>query len=113
MTTLDALWAEYARRPRPPQLGATVDGVRLGEVDDEIQDVITSNFGMGVDSGLWRVARLGLALADAERVLPAIPAGETREYFVLLVAVARAALESIVRGELEASDDRGGGHLLP
>jgi hypothetical protein len=104
--TLEALWAEYSRRPRPVHIGATVDGVRLGELDDEIQDVIGS-LGMGPDLGLGRVARLGLAVADAERVLPAIPPGEKREYVALLAALGRAALASLVRGELEpvASDD--------
>ena len=93
--TFDALWAEYARRPRPPHLGATIGGVRLGEVDDDIQDVVAS-MGMGPELGVSRVARLGLAVADAECVLPMLPQGETRDYFILLVAIGRAALTSLV-----------------
>ncbi len=105
--TLEALWAEYARRSRPAHIGAAIDGVRLGELDDEIQDVISS-WGMGRDLGLSRVARLGLAVADAERVLPATAPGEEREYVALLAALGRAALVSLVRGvtEREASNLR-------
>lgn len=112
MMTLEALWAEYSRRPRPAQIGATIGGVRLGELEDEIQDVITS-FGMGPEFGAWRVARLGLAVADAERVLPAIPPGEDREYVALLAALGRAALASLadpsflIQAESPPIDGRG------
>lgn len=99
--TLEALWAEYARCPRPMHIGATISGVRLGELDDEIQDVIGS-WGMGPELGLGRVARLGLAVADAERVLPAIPPGENRAYVALLAALGRAALASLARENPES-----------
>lgn len=102
--TFEALWAEYSCRPRPAHIGGTVDGVPLGELDNEIQDVISS-WSMGPDLGLWRVARLGLAVADAERVLSATPAGENREYVALLAALGRAALTSLAhpRQERETS----------
>ena len=101
MTSLEQLWAEYGRRPRPPDIGDTVDGARLGQLDDDVQDVLGS-LGMGPDLGLWRVAKLGRALAEIERVLPKIESVKTREYFSHVVVLSRAALDSIAQGDLDA-----------
>ncbi len=100
MNTREELWVEYQRRPRPPNLGDTINGVSLGEVDDEVQDVLGS-WGMGAELGLWRVARLGRAVADLERVLPLIAPEETRQYFTLVGALGRAALDSLAEGEFD------------
>jgi hypothetical protein len=83
----EELWAEYQRRPRPPNIGDTIAGVSLGDVDDDIQDVLGS-WEMGAGIGLWRIARIGLAVANLERVMPLIPSGEGREYFALGAAAA-------------------------
>lgn len=100
MSALDALWAEYSRRPRPPNIGDVVGGVCLGDLEDEVQDVITS-FAMGPELGLMRMARLGLAVADAERIRPTMPTGEAREYVTLLAELGRAALQSVADGDLD------------
>ncbi|MGH7549048.1 MAG: hypothetical protein ACREMM_12900 [Gemmatimonadales bacterium] len=96
MNTREELWADYQRQSRPPNIGDTISGVSLGEVDDDVQDVLGS-WGPQLDAR--RVARLGRAAADLERVLPLIAPQETREYFALVSALARAALDAIAEGE--------------
>ena len=96
MNTREKLWAEYQRRPRPPNIGDAIAGVSLGEMDDDVQDVLGS-WGPQLDA--WRVARLGRAVANLERVLPLITPPETRQYFDLVSALGRAALEAIANGE--------------
>ena len=96
MHSREELWAEYQRRPRPPNVGDTIQGVSLGEVDDDVQDVLGS-WGPQLDA--WRVARLGRAVANLEAILPLITPGETREYFLLVGALGRSALEAIADGE--------------
>lgn len=98
MNTREELWAEYQRRPRPPNIGDTINGVSLGEVDDDVQDVVGS-WAMGADLGVWRVARLGRAVADLERILPLIAPEETRRYFALVSVLGRSALDSLAQGE--------------
>ncbi len=99
MTTREELWAEYQRRPRPPNIGDIIDGVSLGEVDDDVQDVLGS-WEMGADLGVWKVAALGRAVANLERILPLIAPEETRQYFALVSALGRSALDSLAQGEL-------------
>ena len=106
MNTVEKLWTQYQVMPRPATIGDTIAGVSLGQLDDDVQDVMSS-WGMGPDLGLWRVAQLGRAAADLERILPLIEHEETREYFTLLRALARAALNAIADRELEAPKARG------
>jgi len=103
MPTLDDLFGEYGRRRFPANIGDEVAGVRLGELDDEVQDVIGSYCGMGLEVGMWRVARLGLAYGDIMRVLPHILQEDTRTYFVWLADLARAGLESMRELDLTTS----------
>jgi len=100
MNTREELWAEYQRRPRPPNIADTISGVSLGEVDDDVQDVLGS-WGMGAELGVSRIAKLGQAIANLERVLPLIRPEETRQYFALVSALGHAALESIAQGEFD------------
>jgi hypothetical protein len=100
MNTREELWAEYQRLPRPPNIGDTINGVSLGEVDDDVQDVLGS-WGMGADLGMSRVATLGLAVANLERILPLIAPEETRQYFALVSALGRSALDSLAQGEFD------------
>lgn len=86
---------EYGRARRPANIGARVDGVLIGELDDTVQDVASSFAGMGSAVSSVRVAQLGLALADITRVLPSLEPEATRAYFDLGARVARATLASI------------------
>jgi hypothetical protein len=92
---LETLWAAYGRRARPADIGARVMGVLLGDLDDEVQDVVGSYAGMRADAGMPRAARLGLAYGEIRRVLPGIERAETRIYFEHLAELANAALESM------------------
>lgn len=92
MPTFDELRETYERTPFPTNIGDTIAGVRLGELDADVQDVF-DNWDLGAVLGLQRVARLGLALATTERVLLAIEPGEARDYVIMLEKVARAALK--------------------
>lgn len=38
MTSFRDLWTAYGHEPRPANIGAVIDGVRIGALDDEIQD---------------------------------------------------------------------------
>ncbi len=95
MHQLQELFAEYNRRPFPANIGDEISGIRLGELNDEVQSIIGSYLGMGLDIGSWRVARLGLVYGDIMRMLPEIAQDDTREYFTWLAALAHAALESM------------------
>ena len=95
MATFDELSIAYASDKRPANIGARVEGALLGELDDEVLDVTGSYRGLRDDVGAWRVARLGLALAEIERILPAIEPAPTRVYFEHLALLARAALVEI------------------
>lgn len=99
MAKFDELWAGYSRERRPANLGAWVNGVAIGDLDDEIQDVAGSYAGLRGKLGAWRAARLGLALAEVERILPGLEPAETRAYFERLAALARAALAEIASQE--------------
>ena len=105
MNTLERLLAQYQVTPRPPDIGDSIAGVSLGDVDDDVQDVLGS-WGIGADLGLWKLARLGRAAADLERALPLIHREETREYFTLVRALARSALDCIADGNFDASDKK-------
>jgi hypothetical protein len=94
MATFDQLRDEYDRRAVPANIGDTVEGVRLGELDADVQDVL-DNWDLGPVLGLQRVARLGLGLATAECLLLAMEPGETRDYVAFLSEVASAALSWI------------------
>ena len=99
MATFDELWGRYGRDRRPGNIGATIGGVAIGELDDEIQDVASSYAGLRREVGAWRVGRLGLALAELERLLPLVEPPATRAYCDRLAALARAALAEIATGE--------------
>jgi len=93
MSSFQELWLEYGRARRPANIGARVEGLLIGELDDTVQDVASSFAGMGSAVGSARVAQLGLALADITRVLPSLE--PTRAYFDLASRVARATLAAI------------------
>jgi hypothetical protein len=99
MATFDDLWFAYGRDPRPANIGAMVDGVRIGDLDDEIQDVAGSYAGLRGDLGTSRVARLALALEAVTRLLPTIEPIETRRYFERLTLLGHAALVEIADAE--------------
>ena len=99
MATAEELWSRYGRDPRPANLGAVIGGVRIGDLDDEIQDVAGSYAGLRRELGAWRVARLGLALAQVEQLLPVIEPSATKAYFERLAELARATLAEIAIDE--------------
>jgi hypothetical protein len=101
MSSVEELWAVYGRERRPANIGDRVAGMLLGELDDEVQDIVSSYMGMGMGEEVdaLRVARLGLALAEITRVLPEIQPTATREYFQRLADLARAALAAIADRE--------------
>jgi hypothetical protein len=99
MAEFDDLWVAYSRDRRPSNLGARVNGVAIGDLDDEIQDVAGSYAALRGKLGTWRAARLGLALAEVERILPRLEPAETVAYFERLAALARAALAEIASQE--------------
>jgi hypothetical protein len=92
----EALWADYQQRPRPENIGDHVSGLSLGELDDDVAAAASSYASMGEEVPGWHVARLGLALADLQRVLPADTPVSTREYVTLVAALATATLQAIV-----------------
>jgi hypothetical protein len=99
MATFQDLWFAYGRTPRPPNIGARVDGVLIGDLDDEIQDVASSYAALGSELDAWRVARLGLALAEVTRLLPSLEPEVTRAYFDLLARLARSTLVELAKRE--------------
>jgi hypothetical protein len=99
MASFQELWQEYGRDRRPANIGAVVNGVRIGDLDDEIQDVAGSFAGLGSAIDAARVARLGNALDQLMLVLPSIEPAETRSYFERLARLARAALAAIATHE--------------
>jgi hypothetical protein len=106
VTTFDELWAWYGQAPRPANVADRVDGVALADVDDDVQDVASrhqgrraAEFAAGDDVLLVRdLARLGLAVADLTRVLPAIGPAATHAYFARVAALGRAMLVDVARG---------------
>lgn len=99
MASFQDLWAQYSRDPRPANIGAVVDGVRIGDLDDEIQDVAGSYAGLRADLDAKRVARLGLALQTVTRLLPLLEPPATQRYFARLAALARSILAEIADRE--------------
>jgi hypothetical protein len=95
MSAFQELWLEYGRARRPANIGARVDGVLIGDLDDTVQDVATSFAAMGSAIDSARVARLGLAFADITRLLASLEPEATRAYFDLAAQVARATLADI------------------
>ena len=91
----EELWAEYQQRPRPGNIGDHVSDASLGELDDDVAAAASSYADMGEDVPGWHVARLGLALADVQRVLPDIIPVSTQEYFTLVTALATVTLQAI------------------
>ena len=100
MVTFNEAWAAYSRDARPANIGGEVNGVRIGALDDEVQDIAGSYAGLREDVGSWRVARLGLALDQLGRILPAIEPAATRAYFERLAVLARAALAELADPEV-------------
>ena len=103
MSKLDDVWSQFAHAPWPPDIGDTVLGVRIGELDDDVFAVLSSYQGMGADLGQWRVAELGLALAELVRIMPQLTSPELKRYVTQLADVARAALEEMARGDAWAT----------
>jgi hypothetical protein len=95
MAAFQDLWLVYGRTSRPANIGARVDGVLIGDLDEQVQDIAASFAAMGSAVSSARVARLGLALADIMRVLPSLEPEATRAYFDLAAQVARATLVEI------------------
>ena len=79
---------------RPPDADS-VDGIQLGELDGEISALVSAYLAAPEAVPAFRVARLGLAVADLTRVLPKIEPEGTRRYFQMVESVARAALVAI------------------
>src|SRR5688572_19038243 len=97
MPSVEELWNAYGRDRRPDNIGAIVDGIRLGELDDDIQDVVSSYAGLGAGISVYQVAKLSVALARTIRVLPSITPVETRAYFERLATLAEAVLAELAR----------------
>lgn len=95
MATFAELWSQYACDRRPANIGAVVDGVHIGDLDDEIQDVAGSFAGLGSELGAPLVACLGLALETVTHLLPRLEPVETRAYFERLALLAHTALAEI------------------
>jgi hypothetical protein len=100
MSRLDDVWTEFADLPWPPDIGDTVLGVRIGELDDDVLATLSAYRAMGADLGQWRVAELGLAHAELTRILPQLPSPALKSYVTQLADLARAALEEMARGEV-------------
>ena len=103
MPKLDDMLSDFIDLPWPPDIGDTVLGVRVGELDDDVLAVISSYRAMGADIGQWRVAELGLALAELVRIVPQVASPDLRDYVTRLADVARAALEEMARGDAWAT----------
>ena len=103
MSRLDDLWTQFAELPWPPDIGDTVLGVRIGELDDDVLAILSAYRGMGADLGQWRVAELGLAHAELTRIIPQLASPGMKEYVSRLADLARAALEEMARGDVWAS----------
>ncbi len=95
MASFQNLWFEYSRDRRPTNIGDVVNGIRIGDLDDEIQDVAGSFAGLGADIDAVPVARLGLALERVTGLLPSLEPADTRAHFDRLTRLARAALVEI------------------
>ena len=96
---LRKLWTEYGNRALPADIGQEVAGHKIGDLDDEAQDAISSYFGMGANLGSDKIARLGLALLRIEQVLPHLVRRDTHDYFMRLAELSRLVLESIASGK--------------
>jgi hypothetical protein len=99
MATFQDLWFRYGHDRRPANIGAVINGVRIGDIDDEIQDVAGSFAGLRTDIDPVRVARLGLALETLTLLLPSLEPPETRAYFERLAQLGRAVLAEIANRE--------------
>ena len=86
-------WSTYGNTLRPARIGDALDGVRLGELEDEMQDVISSYFGNDGTLDIVRRDRLALAHAATQRVLPSVPDVPTRTYLASLANLAGRVLE--------------------
>jgi hypothetical protein len=105
MTTFDELWAWYGQAPRPANVADRVGGVALADLDDDVQEVASrhqgrraAEFAAGDVLLVRDLARLGLAVADLTRVLPAIGPAATHAYFARVAALGRAMLVDVARG---------------
>ncbi len=103
MSRLEVVWSAFAHVPWPPNIGDTVVGVRIGELDDDVLGILSSYRAMGADIGPWRIAELGLALAELERIVPQLASPELKGYVTQLADVARAALEEMAGGSAWAT----------
>jgi hypothetical protein len=83
----------------PSSIVITIDGVRLGELDDDIHEIVRTYSEMGDRIAPAHVARLALALADLTRVLPQIMPAATHEYFVMVESLARGTLSALLLKE--------------
>lgn len=92
MASFSQLWTSYQQTPRPGNFGATVAGIRLGELDDEVQDLAGSCVGLGAAFDAVRADRLRAAVEQIERLLPQLEPPETQRYFGQLAALAAAML---------------------
>jgi hypothetical protein len=86
-------WFAYGNTPRPARIGDTLDGVRLGELEDEMQDVISSYFAGDGSLDVERRDRLALAQAATQRILPSVPDDPTRTYLASLARLAGKVLD--------------------
>jgi hypothetical protein len=57
MSSVQELWHAYGRDRRPANIGDRIGVVVLGELDDEVQDVVGSYIGMGAEPGANIAAR--------------------------------------------------------
>jgi hypothetical protein len=76
-----------------------VRGAFLGELDDTVQDVVSSYFGSLSLLSPGRVASLGLALDRITEILSLIEPPATRAHFARLAQLARAVLMEIAEYE--------------
>lgn len=96
--SLDELWDAYGHRSRPSNIGDRFGSVALGELDDEVQDVVGSLVGVPyVPRGA--AARLELAHVTIVRVLPLLTPELTQRYFEHVAQLAEAALAEIAKRE--------------
>jgi hypothetical protein len=73
-----------------------IDEAKLGELDREIQEIVRTYSAVGERITTAQVARLGLALADLTKVLPALTPPATHDYFVMVESLARGTLAALL-----------------
>ena len=106
MSRLDDAWTEFMHVPWPPDIGDTVLGVRIGELDDDVLGTLSSYQALGADFPPSRIAQLGLTLAELVRIIPGLASPQMRAYVTQLADLARACLEDMAQYELwESTSD--------